>query len=154
MLRRFLSCTRGSPAVEMVLVLPIVMILMFGSVELGYYFYNEHKVIDLARNYARYAARTVILDDVACPTATAIKTDILARALVDMPLVTNWATNSDVTVACNSGYATGLYTATGRDGPVVTVKLQGSYTGLFGSLGFADQDLTVRSTQHAAVIGL
>lgn len=138
----------------MVLVLPILIVLMFGSVELGYYFYTEHRTIDLARNYARYAARSVVLDDAACPSATAIETNILDRIAQDMPGITDWATNSEVTIDCNSGFTTGLYEATGRDGPVATVTLQGTYPGLFAFLGFTDQNLTVNATQHAAVIGL
>lgn len=154
MVRRFLSCQRGSPAVEMVLVMPILIVLLFGAIELGFYFYTEHRVIDLARNYARYAGRSVILDDAACPSATAIETDVLARAAADMPGITDWATNSEVTIECDSGFGTGLYESTGRDGPVVTVSMVGSYTGLFGFLGFTDQNWTVRATQNAAVIGL
>lgn len=154
MVRRFLRCQRGSPAVEMVLVMPILIVLLFGAVELGAYFYTEHRVIDLARNYARYAARSVLLDDLACPSATAIETDVLARVGQDMSAITDWATDSEVTIECDSGFSTGLYESTGRDGPVVTVTLVGSYTGLFGFLGFTDQNWTVRATQNAAVIGL
>lgn len=153
MRRRLLSDQRGSSAAEMVLMMPLLVLLLFGSVEVGYYFYTEHRVIDLARNYSRFAARRVVLQESACPDASAVKTEILARLPIDMPYITDWNTASDVTIDCDSGVTTGIYESTGRDGPVVTVKTQGTYPTMFAFLGFTDARWTVSATQHAALIG-
>jgi len=50
-------CARGSAAVEMALILPVLLALMFGSVELGNYFMNEHSLVKAVRDGARFAAR-------------------------------------------------------------------------------------------------
>ncbi len=150
---RLLSDQRGSSAAEMVLMMPLLVLLLFGSVEIGYYFYTEHRVIDLARNYSRFAARRVVLSESACPDAAAVKAEVLARLPLDMPYITDWNTSSDVTIACDSGVTTGIYESTGRDGPVVTVTTQGTYPTLFTFLGFTDARWTVSATQHAALIG-
>jgi Flp pilus assembly protein TadG len=149
---RLLSDQRGSSAAEMVLMMPLLVLLLFGSVEIGYYFYTEHRVIDLARNYSRFAARRVALQET-CPSATAVKAEILARLPLDMPFITDWSTSSDVTIVCDSGVTTGIYASTGRQGPVVTVKTQGTYPTMFAFLGFTDARWTVSATQNAALIG-
>src|SRR5690348_2572334 len=47
----------ASAAAEMALVLPLLLLIMFGSAELGNYFMNEHGLIKALRDGARYAAR-------------------------------------------------------------------------------------------------
>ena len=49
--------TRGAAAAELALVLPLLLIIMFGSVELGNYFMNEHSLTKAVRDGARFAAR-------------------------------------------------------------------------------------------------
>src|SRR5215217_7313983 len=48
---------RGSAAAEMALVLPLLLALMFGSLELGDYFLSEHVLLKGVRDGAVYAAR-------------------------------------------------------------------------------------------------
>jgi len=47
----------GAAAAEMALVTPLLLIIMFGSVELGNYFMNEHSLVKAVRDGARFAAR-------------------------------------------------------------------------------------------------
>ena len=47
----------GSSAAEMALVTPLLLVLMFGTFELGYFFLSEHVVQKAVRDAARYAAR-------------------------------------------------------------------------------------------------
>jgi Flp pilus assembly protein TadG len=61
----------AAAAAEMALVLPILLILIFGSVELGYYFMSEHVVDKAVRDAARYAARLPVTD-FDCSTGTMI----------------------------------------------------------------------------------
>src|SRR5690606_37770727 len=42
---------------EMALLLPFLVLLLFGAVELGYYFYNQHQVVKGVRDGARFASR-------------------------------------------------------------------------------------------------
>jgi Flp pilus assembly protein TadG len=53
----FLRDEGASAAVEMALVTPILLALLFGSVELGNFFMTEHAVEKGVRDGARYAAR-------------------------------------------------------------------------------------------------
>jgi len=55
--RQFLRDTKGASAAEMALVLPLLLVLMFGPFELAHYFWTEHKVVKGVRDGARYASR-------------------------------------------------------------------------------------------------
>ena len=49
--------SRGAAAAEMALVLPLLLVILFGSLELGNYFMNEHTLIKAVRDGARFAGR-------------------------------------------------------------------------------------------------
>ena len=53
---RLSSDRRGAAAAEMALVTPLLLVILFGAVELGNYFYNEHIVVKAVRDGARFAA--------------------------------------------------------------------------------------------------
>ena len=55
----------------MALVMPLLLILMMGSVELGNYFYNEHKLVKSVRDGARYAARQAFTNYASCSGSAA-----------------------------------------------------------------------------------
>src|SRR5690349_2849055 len=52
----------GAAAAEMALVAPLLLAIMFGSMELGYYFYSQHVVVKAVRDGARFAARAGFAD--------------------------------------------------------------------------------------------
>lgn len=157
---RSLRCDeRGSSSVELILSLPLLTILLFGTVELGHYFYLEHEVIRGTREAARYAARKVTLPEDSCPDVTPVETETLARLTDSAPAVSSW-TGSTVTIDCDSGFTTGLYAggngydaSSGETGPVLTVSAQGTAPTFFSFLGFVDSNWTITAKQHAAVIG-
>lgn len=60
---------RGSAAVEMVLVMPILLMIMFGAAELGNYFMNEHSLVKAVRDGARFAARQPFSNYTGCSGA-------------------------------------------------------------------------------------
>ncbi len=62
MIGRLTLDSRASAGVEMVLLMPILLVLMFGSLELGHYFYLEHKLVKAVRDGARYASRLSVSD--------------------------------------------------------------------------------------------
>ena len=60
-MKRFLSTfvrnERGVAGAEMALMLPLLMILMFGSFEMGHFFWTQHTLTKAVRDGARFAAR-------------------------------------------------------------------------------------------------
>src|SRR4051812_47391200 len=54
---KFGRCDRGSAAVEMALCVPLLLVLLCGSVELGNYLMDEHRLVKAVRDGARFAAR-------------------------------------------------------------------------------------------------
>ena len=98
----------GSAAVEMALVIPLLLVLMFGSCEMGNYFLDNHVVQKAVRDGARYAARLPI-ENYSCPSgnssgsllsnASAIK-EVTRTGKADgtgVPRLGSW-TNSNTTV--------------------------------------------------------
>ena len=57
----------GAAAAEMVLVLPFLLVLMFGSAEMGNYFLDEHGLVKQVRDGARYASRIPLEANYTCP---------------------------------------------------------------------------------------
>ena len=55
----------------MALVVPILLVLLFGSAELGNYFMNEHILVKAVRDGARYAARQDFTNFSAAPARPA-----------------------------------------------------------------------------------
>jgi Flp pilus assembly protein TadG len=160
----------GNAAVEMALVLPLLLALLFGSVELGNYFYNEHILIKAVRDGARFAARqdmsyfttcsgspggTVVTD-----TQNVVKTGLLSGGTNRMPFT---GATINVTVACTKtlGSTTlgGIYTNVVNNSgaavgaPVVTVTATVPYTSLLKSFGFTGVGYNLYATQQAAVAG-
>jgi hypothetical protein len=57
---------RGAAAAEMALVLPLLLIILFGSLELGNYFMNEHTLVKAVRDGARFAGRQTFTNYTSC----------------------------------------------------------------------------------------
>jgi Flp pilus assembly protein TadG len=159
--------TNAAAAAEMALVLPILLILIFGSVELGNYFMSEHAVEKAVRNASRYAARLPI-SNFDCTTGTMedpTPVQELARTgkpdgTDDDARLRDW-TDKDmttVTVACDTDTSHtyvngGIYTDFPMGVPVVTVSATVPYTTLFGILGLGAGTIDLNASQQAAVTG-
>src|SRR3546814_6926809 len=76
LLSRLLAANRAAAAAEMALIMPFLIILMFGSSELGNYFLSEHVVAKAVRDGTRYAARRAFTD-FSCPNSVA--SDVLDK---------------------------------------------------------------------------
>jgi Flp pilus assembly protein TadG len=162
-LRALWDCS-GAAAAEMAMVLPILLILIFGSVELGYYFMSEHVVDKAVRDASRYAARLPLSDYPDCTSidATALQ-QIQRLARTGDPAGTvarlaGWTadTMTTVTISCpgTGTYANGgIYTDFPNGAPVVTITAQVPYTTLFGLLGLGAATLNLNASQQAAVMG-
>lgn len=165
---------RGAAAAEMALVTPLLLVIMFGSFELGKYFYDEHKLIKSVRDGARYAARQRFTNYTACtgvaPPTVVAETKMLVRKgtlkSTDADLLPNWdaaGTTFSVTMDCfptlNDGgtnyNASGIYQGMAGGAPSVTVTAQLPYQPVIGSaFGFSGINASLNASQQSAVAGL
>jgi Flp pilus assembly protein TadG len=155
--------TNAAAAAEMALVLPLLLLLMFGSFELGNYFMSEHVVEKAVRDASRYAARLPVSNfDCTSGTMTdASSVQKLARTgkpdgADDDARLRDWTadTMTTVTVECDtSGTYAGIYTDFPMGVPVVTVSATVPYTTLFGLLGLGAATIDLNASQQAAVAG-
>lgn len=163
--REFLRSRSGAAAAELALMLPFIVVLLFGAIEVGYYFYNEHQVVKGVRDGARYASRQSFVS-INC-TGTAIPGQIITdiqevtrtgRRAGGTARVPGWV-NSDVDVVVNcpgdtaTAVTTGIYTDE-PDAPIIEVSTTVSYQSLFGGIGVLTDDLSLSATQQSAVMGI
>ena len=162
-LSAFLRDESAAAATEMALALPMLTGLMLGSMELGTYFWAEHKVIKAVRDGARYAARQPYTDYPGCvPSSTVIdETRNVTRtgqvASGGTPRLGYWTDPNTITVTAtcdNSGTYTGIYAGNGIGTPVITVSASVPFTGMFGSLGLGSTGLTLNADSEAAGVGI
>lgn len=159
----------------MALVTPLLLLIMFGSVEMGNYFYDEHKLAKAVRDGARYAARQRFANYTACtgspPQAVIDDTrKIVRKGALDgaaSDLLPNWdsaGVSFSVMMSCqatldlgggNSMAPSGIYAGMTSGAPTVTVTASLPYQPVVGSaFGFSGANLSLNATQQAAVAGL
>ena len=164
-LSRLLASGQAAAAAEMALITPLLIVLMFGSFELGNYFLSEHVVAKAVRDGARYAARRSFTD-FTCPSTVASdvidKTRNVTRtgqvASGGTARLINWttATTVSVTLSCTTisgGNYSGIYKGM-ADVPKVKVSATVPYTSLFNNLGFTSATLNLVSESEATVQGI
>lgn len=158
--------TRAASAAEMALVLPMLLVLMFGGFEGGFYMWNEHKVVKAVRDGARYAGR-LPFSAYDCSSDTVGQTyrdniaNLTRTGSVDGtagPRVIGWTNNAtQVSVnllACDTSTKTGLFEDQANGAIRVRVSADIPYPSLFASLGFPTAGLRLRASSQAVVMGL
>lgn len=172
--RTFLDDRSGAAAAEMALILPFLLALLFGVVEAGNYFLNEHVVVKQVRDGARFASRLPLVENYSCDPAfvdSAAVTKIqnvtrtgsvvgtadsgrLPDAVWDAPCA--GADNGvEVTVRCMPlADFTGIYRGLDGDIPVVKVTAAVEYPSVLGQLGFVTSGLCLRADSETPVAGL
>lgn len=164
----------GSAAAEMALIVPLLIVIMFGSFETGRYFLDEHVVVKAVRDGARYASRQGF-SAYTCPGGTMSAAAVTrTRDIVrfgklnatdnDAPRLSYWNATSDgqpsvqVTVTCPTSLdgteAHGGIYAGKANVPVVTVLAIVEYDSLFGLFGFGSGTLNVTAESESAVMGI
>jgi Flp pilus assembly protein TadG len=158
----------GTAAAEMALVAPLLTAILFGSVELGNYFMQEHVVAKAVRDGARYAARLPMTEYPACSPSTAAiakirnvtRTSSTAGGANGSRLkywqdVMNGTQTITVAATCNtSGTYTGIYHDLAMGVPVVTVTAAVPYDSLFDVFGlFRRGAFKLNAKSQAAVMG-
>jgi Flp pilus assembly protein TadG len=159
----------GAAAAEMALVAPLLVTIMFASLEIGKYFWDEHLVVKAVRDGARYAARQNFAT-MPCGGPATNETQIqnLVRygkttvTGADRPRLYYWTNNSTITVTiicyANEGAGStpiygGIYAARPVV-PIVRVKAQVPYTPIVGSIGFQANGLRLNAYSESAVMGI
>lgn len=161
-----ISDRAGAAAVEMALIAPLMLILMFGSLEIGNYFWNEHTLVKSVRDGARFAARQSFANYTACsgdPGGTVVadtKNVVMNGYLTGGSLLTPNIESDDIDV--ETGCATtaagqtmsGIYKGRTAGAQIVTVTASVSYRSILGSLGFSGIGYSLNASSQAAVTGL
>jgi Flp pilus assembly protein TadG len=166
---RFTSGTAASASVEFALMVPMLVILLFGGSEAGHFVWTQHKLVEAVRDGARYASRLQVNGtDGVCNGATEqLSTDAEDRIKLvtrtgqlantgAQPVVPGWtAAQVTVTVTCQAFVDTGIYSDLGEAGPVVTVSASGvAYPSLFNGLAGLSRGINLSAKSSAAVIGI
>lgn len=158
------SDQRGAAAAEMALMVPLLVLLVFGAIEVGHYFYSEHMVIKGVRDGARFASRQSFAD-VNCTTGSTIPTTVetaikevtrTGQVANGTPRVSTWTSNAQVVVAKTcaiSDYTRGIYSSQPA-APIITITAAVPYASLFAGLGVITSSYTLNATQQSAVMGI
>ena len=167
MQRRRTFGNSGAAATEMALVTPLLLAILFGSVELGNYFYNEHILVKAVRDGARYAARQGFSNyscsgapsgSVVANTQALVRTSLLSSGTDRFPDVQN----GDITLSTSctttlgvQDMRSGIYKGMTAGAPIVTVQATVDYTPVIGAaFGFSGAGMRLNATQQAAVMGI
>jgi hypothetical protein len=172
-LRVLLADLTATAGVEMAMVAPLLIILMFGSMELGNYFLDQHAVSKQVHDGARFASRMTLASTYSCPGtvfadsgATDKIVNVTKTGSVDGVATGRFGSSfwaacgtaaSPVTVTMRCVDKTkygGIYTGLSGAIPVVKVSADVAYPSLFGALGFNAGALCLRAESEAAVAGL
>jgi len=173
LLRALVRDNRAAAAAEMALVLPFLLSLGMGAVELGNYFLDEHRLIKAVRDGARYAARQDFSNFTGCPSAaTDVASDLTSEVenLVrtgtpsgGTDQLPNWnsaTTSFTVQYSCNTTYGTetmgGIYTThNSGNAPVVIVTASVPYEPVaLSAFGFNATGYTLNAQEQAPVMGI
>jgi len=165
----------GAAAAELALVTPMLLILMFGSVELGNYFMNEHALVKQVRDGARYASRLPLTASYSCDPATVTSAaetqviDVTKTGQVGVSATTpkrmpfkagdgacgKEGATVTVTVRCvDKDLYPGLWRGYDGDIPVVKVAGKVAYRPAWAPIGFQSANLCLRAESEMPVIGL
>lgn len=147
------------------MVLPLLLMLMFGGLEVGNYFMNEHTLVKAVRNGARFAARQNFTNYTDCSTVTTAMRDntrnvVMNGILSGGTIITPNIDASDITVSTScattvdSETMTGIYFGRATGAQVVTVQAVVDYRPVVGLLGFDSVGLRLNASSQAAVAGI
>ena len=164
-MRAVLSDRDGSAAAEMALVLPLLLVLTFGPLELGNYFMNQHTLVKAVRDGARFAARqnftnyTACSGDVGEPALTNTKNVVMNGLMAGGSIITPniQADDIDVTTSCATAAGgqtmTGIYAERTTGAQIVTVSATVNYRPVLSVAGFSGIGLNLNAASQAAVTG-
>lgn len=154
----------GAAAAEMAIAAPLLLILMFGAMELGNYFLAEHVVAKAVRDGARYAARQSFAEYDGCTPSTDVVADtrnltrtgqVASGGTARLPYWTDGTTTITVTASCDtSGSYSGIYNGSAIGAPTVRVAATVAYSALLPPLGVTLDGANLNAESVAAVTGI
>ncbi len=175
-LRRARRSQSGVAAVEFVLILPVLALMLFGTIDIGRLLFDYHAVSKSVRDAARYVARSdqeVLFSNLAdctvdlttvegSPTQNA--RNMVLTGTIDLSgdyIVNYWTDPTDVVVSgfCfdnSAGTYQGYYPIGGfdvDDAPIVTVTATMSFLFLMGWVLGQDGSLTFTISHEEVFIG-
>lgn len=164
-LHRLYRDLSGAAAAEMALVLPLLLTILFGSLELGNYFMNEHTLVKAVRNGARFAARQNFVNYPDCATVSTTTRDdtrnvVMNGYLSGGTVITPNIQAADITVSTSCKTTAGGQTMTGiyfsrtNGAQIVTVSASVDYRPVVAVLGFTGIGMTLNAKSEAAVAGM
>jgi len=157
---------RGSAAAEMALVIPLLLTILFSSLELGNYFMNEHTLVKAVRDGARFAARQSFTNYTACsgePGGTVVadtRNVVMNGAVFGGTIITPNIEADDISVATScmtdagGETMTGIYTGRTDGAQIVTVSATVAYRPVVSAFGFTGIGLNLNAASQAAVAGM
>lgn len=159
----------GAAAAEMALVMPMLVVMMFGSAEVGKFFWDEHVVMKAVRDGARYASRQKFADMPCSGTAAneaAIKNVVRYGAptvgTLD-PRLYYWTDDDTITVTITcynnggTGGTTRIYNgiySSRSDVPVVKVSASVPYSPIVGAIGIDASNFELNAYSEGTVFGI
>ncbi len=171
-LARLFKCRSGAAAAEMAVVLPFLVLIIAGAAEIGYYFYEQNRLVESVRDAARYAGRQPFIEYSACtgaPSAAVVADTKLVAQKGSLDATANdllwgWGETGEafaVTMSCattvtHSGSTEtmgGIYGNNPGGAPTVVVDASLPHRTVFGFLGIP-LNLTLNAQQEAAVMGI
>jgi Flp pilus assembly protein TadG len=157
----------AAAAAELVLALPLLLVLIWGPLEIGNYFMDEHMLVKGVRDGATYAAHQDITKfnctnntidaTVVSDTQNIVRSGALSGGT---DRLRNWGSATfNMTLSCTTTAGTttlgGIYSFnTGGLVPVITVDATVPYSPVLGNLGFRPATLSMNAKQQATVMGI
>ena len=158
----------------MALSLPLLLTLLFVSIEMGNYVYSEHRLVESVRDGARFAARTDLANfpcagstnaTLVTNTQKVVRTGTVSGTTDLLPKYDDNAAFINVTHSCTTSVTPdtttgatvtigGIYKTSPTGAPVVNIDASVPYRSILGALtGSTILSLTLRAEQEALVIG-
>jgi Flp pilus assembly protein TadG len=154
----------GGPLAELAMVVPLLLLLVFGTIEFASLLYQQHTITKGVQEAARFAARSpAVRSGGTCPPASAAWTGVSSTAAtiathdgMSGPLLLPNFTNATITITVSCGDATGLITSNLPAGTIPVVSVAAAVPAR--SLGFFDllniDPFILRATHEEMGIGL
>ena len=157
----------GAAAAEMALVLPLLLTVMFGSLELGNYFMDQHTLVKAVRDGSRYAARQAFTNYTSCSGNVGEPAYSFTKNVVMSGYQTSGATiitprieakDISVTTSCKTTAGgqtmSGIYTGRANGAQIVTVAATVNYQPIIGFFGIPVPTMQLTARSEAAVAGM
>jgi Flp pilus assembly protein TadG len=165
---RLIPDQHAAAATEMALALPLLLVLIWGPLEIGNYFMDEHMLVKGVRDGAIYAAHQDITNfncasnTINATVVTNTKNIVRSGALSGgVDRLRNWGSGStaftmSLTCVTAAGGTTlsGIYKINGGQVPVISINATVPYSPILGNLGFRPATLSLNATQQATVMGI